>query len=532
MHNQVNLADAYETVARTIEPDAPAVLCDGEVLTWGEMEHQSNALARYFVQRLSGPDAKVGIYMRNGPGYIVAFIAALKARCVPFNVNYRYASEEISYLLDNADCEAVLFDADFWPVLGAIPDISKMPILVSFRGSVEGVEPIEDILDGPSEPLALKRSPDDLMFTYTGGTTGMPKAVMWPGGAVWANLVNGMQLPGRDKPDTLDKLTEQIKSGEGRVRFYIAPPLMHGTGLMSAIGIQLMGGSLVMTGRPSYDAEATLEEIGQLDCMGLVIVGDAFAKPLLDRLREDSGRYDLETLRVVSSSGMMFSPDVKLGLLEFLPELILLDGLGASESSAFASSRTTKDTPPGEAQFDLTGAVVVDPRTLSPIEPGSDQIGILAKGGPQPLGYYKDPERTKKTYVTIDGERYVLGGDHATVNADGTIKLLGRGSNCINTAGEKVYPEEVEEALKRYSSVKDALVFGQAHPRFGQSVVAVISTYGEASLDAVEETARKHIAGYKIPQKIVVVEKVPRADNGKADYVTARELFDAKVGVE
>lgn len=527
MSERINLADAYETVAKAIEDDAPALLCDGEIVSWAEMDRQANALAQKLAERLSGPDAKVGIYMRNGPGYIISFVAALKARCVPFNINYRYGSEEVAYLLENADCEAVLFDAEFWPVLERLPAVADMSLIVSFRGIVDGTEDSSAILAGPGAPLGIERSPDDLMFTYTGGTTGLPKAVMWPCGTVWENLLTGMKLPGRESPDTLPKLADQIRSGVGRFRFYIAPPLMHGTGLMSAIGVQLMGGSLAMSGRQSFDPEKTLEELAELKCVGLVIVGDAFAKPLLDCLRKDPSRHDLSALRVVSSSGMMFSPDVKSGLIELLPDLVLLDGLGASESSSFASSRTTKDSPPGEAQFDLNGAIVLDPKTLEPIRPGSGQIGILAKSGPQPVGYYKDPERTAATYVKIGEDRFVLGGDHATINADGTIKLLGRGSNCINTAGEKVYPEEVEEALKRHPLVHDALVFGRPHPRFGQSVVAVISLTGAASMDEIEETVRKQIASYKVPRRIVVVEQVPRAANGKADYPSAQALFEA-----
>jgi len=353
---------------------------------------------------------------------------------------------------------------------------------------------------------------------------------MWPSGAMWENLAPGLALSGAPPPPTREALGAQVRTGEGRFRFYIAPPLMHGTGLVTALGILLRGGSVVMSGRPSFDAERVVQDLKRLQCDGLSIVGDAFARPILEVLRASPGRYDVSHIRVVSSSGMMWSPEVKLGLLDFMPHAYLMDGLGASESSTFAASTTTRDSKPGEARFDLTGAIVVRPDDLKPVKPGSGEIGILAKSGPLPLGYYKDAERTARTYVIINGARYVLGGDHATIEADGSIKLLGRGSNCINTAGEKVYPEEVEEALKTHPAVQDSLVFGIPDPRYGQAVVAVASLGGPVDANALISHVRHRLAPYKAPRQIVFVRETPRAPNGKADYVTARALFEAALG--
>jgi fatty-acyl-CoA synthase len=268
-------------------------------------------------------------------------------------------------------------------------------------------------------------------------------------------------------------------------------------------------------------------ELDELKCDGVVIVGDAFARPILDVLRRTLGRYDVSHMKMVVSSGMMWSPEVKLGLLEFMPDAVMSDGLGASESAGIAYSVVTRDAPPSEARFNLANAIVLRPDDLTPVEPGSGEIGIIAKSGDIPLGYYKDPERTARTYVPINGVRHILGGDHALVEADGSIRLLGRGSHCINTAGEKVYPEEVEEALKTHPQVTDALVFGIADDRFGQSVAAVTAIEGEVSEADLIAHVRGQLAPYKAPRTVVAVAAVPRAVNGKADYEEAKRVFAA-----
>jgi acyl-CoA synthetase (AMP-forming)/AMP-acid ligase II len=522
-----NLGDVFEVVAQSIEPGAPAIVCDGETLTWADFDSKSNALARRLLEAGLGVQAKVGLYMRNGPDYLIAFIACFKARLCSFNINYRYGPEEVEYLFDNADCECVIFDDEFASVLKATPSFGRLKLKLVARGFSAGAEQLSAVYASDTAPLGNERDPDDIFLQYTGGTTGLPKGVMWPSGAMWENLRPGFALPGKQPPSTRHALADQVRSGEGRFRFYIAPPLMHGTGLITALGILGRGGSVALSGRPSFDAERVVQELVELHCDGLSIVGDAFARPILEVLRAAPNKYDVSHIRAVSSSGMMWSPDVKMGLLEFMPDAYLIDGLGASESSAFASSTTTRGMKPGEARFDLAGAIVVRPDDLTPVKPGSGEIGILAKAGPLPLGYYKDDERTARTYVLINGERYVLGGDHATIEADGSIRLLGRGSHCINTAGEKVYPEEVEEALKTHRSVRDALVFGVPDPRFGQAVVAVASTGAPVEAEALIAHVRARLAPYKAPRRIVIVEETPRSPNGKADYQGARALFEA-----
>jgi acyl-CoA synthetase (AMP-forming)/AMP-acid ligase II len=523
----LSLGDVFDTVARNVESDAPAILCDGTLTTWGEFDHASNALAHRLLAAGLGLQAKVGLYMRNGPDYLIAVAACLKARLCPFNINYRYGPAEIAYLLDNADCEALIFESEFSQVVQATPGAADLRLRLSSRGTAPGAEPLVAVYSGHHEPLRIERDADDLVLIYTGGTTGMPKAVMWPSGAMWDNLVPGMALPGKAPPSTLALLGAQVHSGQGRFRIYIAPPLMHGAGLITALGVLFRGGSVAMTGRPSFDPERAVQDLQDLQCAGVVIVGEAFARPILDVLRAAPGRHDVKHLRAVISSGMMWSPETKRGLLEYMPDALLIDGLSASEAPGLASSVTTRDSAPGEARFDLTGAVVLRPDDLTPVRPGSGEVGVIAKAGILPLGYYKDPERTARTYVTINGVRHVIGGDHATVEADGSIRLLGRGSHCINSAGEKVYPEEVEEALKTHTAVRDALVFGIPDPLLGQSIAAIVSS--RAPVAAGELIAHVHtkLARYKAPKRIVVVSEVPRGPNGKADYSAAKSMFEA-----
>ncbi len=523
-----SLGDIFETVARNIDPEAPSVLCDGKILTWSEFDQASNALGRRLLDVGLGLQAKVGLYMRNSPDYLIAFAACVKARLCPFNINYRYGPEEVAYLLDNADCEALIFDCEFAQVVTAIPSTATLRLRISAHGAATGAELISKTCAGNGEFLEISRDPDDLILLYTGGTTGLPKGVMWTSGIVWENLLPGLALPGKTPPRTLEALGAQIYSGEGRYRVYIAPPLMHGTGLVAALGALFRGGSVVLSGRPSFDPERMLQEVQDLHCVSLSIVGEAFARPLLDVLRGAPGRFDVSHVLAVTSSGMMWSPETKLGLLEFMPKAQLVDALSASEAPAFATMVTTRDSAPKNVQFQLTGAVVLRPEDLTPIRPGYGEVGVIAKAGilPLPLGYYKDPERTARTYVMINGVRHMVGGDHATVEADGSIRLLGRGSHCINTGGEKVYPEEVEEALKTHSEVRDALVFGIPDPRFGQTVAAVVSTRKSIPVDELDSHVRNCLAGYKVPRRIVLVGVVPRGPNGKADYSAARFIFE------
>jgi fatty-acyl-CoA synthase len=522
--------DVFDAVAEAVKPDDPAIICDGVSMTWGNFSSRSNALARALIAAGLEPGAKVAQYMRNCPDYAIAFVAALKARMAPVNVNYRYGPHELYYLLDNSDAEAVVFDAVFLDNVRQLrPRLPRVKLWASSGGRLDGITFLEDLIGDDGSKLDIVRSPDDMFLLYTGGTTGLPKGVMWPSSTWWDVLAAGRapQL-GLDPPTTLEALQAQIRSGEGRAPVYVAPPLMHGTGMFTAFSALSKAAPVVLTRSAHFDAVAALDTMTRLRCGGLAIVGDAFAKPLLDALRADPARFDVTSMRTVTSSGMMWSPEVKEGLLEFMPDVSLYDSFGASEATGLGVSITTRANPPAEAKFDAPNTIVVRPGDFTPIAPGSGEIGLVAKWGNLPLGYYKDPEKTARTYVMINGVRHLLSGDHATVEANGKIKLLGRGSHCINSGGEKIYPEEVEEALKTHPRVTDALVFGRPDERFGQAIAAVVGLDPGPAIAAEDLIGhvRSRLAHYKAPRRIVIVPTVPRAPNGKPDYAAAKILFE------
>lgn len=523
--------DVFDAAARAAKPSDPAIYCDDQVTTWGAFDQASNALARALRTAGLEPGAKLAQYMRNSPEYLIAFAAAFKARLAPVNVNYRYGPDELTYLLDNCDAEAVFFDADFAEIVRELRGLApKVKVWASVGARIEGFAFFDDLAAGDGTPLEMERSADDMFLLYTGGTTGLPKGVMWPGGTWWTVLSAGRApLLGQEPPMTLEALQAQIRSGAGRDPVYVATPLMHGTGLFTSVGALTKAAPVVLTRKASFDPKAALDTVTRLRCGGFVIVGDAFARPLLDALRADPGRYDVTCLKTMTSSGMMWSPEVKMGLLDFMPDAMLFDSFGSSEATALGVSVTTRDLPAAEARFEAPQTIVVREADHTPVTPGSGEVGLVAKHGDLPLGYYKDPEKTARTYVMINGERHLISGDHATVEADGTIKLLGRGNHCINSGGEKIYPEEVEEALKTHPSVHDALVFGIADARFGQAVSAVVGLVAGATASDAEliEHVRGKLAAYKAPRKIAFTPTVPRAPNGKADYAGAKAEFAA-----
>ena len=456
--------DVFDAVGDAVRPDDPAIFYDGKVMNWAQFTATTNALARAFAKARLKPGAKVAEYLRNGPGYAQVFVAAMKGRFAPVNVNYRYGPDELVYLLDNCDAEVVAFDADFADNVRTIrPRLPGVKLWVCVGARVDGFDHLDDLTAGDGSKLDIERSPDDLFLLYTGGTTGMPKGVMWPSHVWWEVLAPGRApVLGMEPPATLEVLQAQVRSGEGRAPVYIAPPLMHGTGMFTGFGALSKGAPIVVTHSARFDAPTALDAMTRHQTGGMAIVGDAFAKPLLDALRAEPSRYDVKAMRTITSSGMMWSPEVKQGLFEFMPDVALFDSFGASEATGLGASITIKDMKPEDAKFDAPNTIVVRAADHTPVTPGSGEVGLVAKWGNLPLGYYKDAEKTAKTYVEINGVRHLISGDHATVEADGKIRLLGRGSHCINSGGEKIYPEEVEESLKSHPKVVDALVFGLA----------------------------------------------------------------------
>jgi fatty-acyl-CoA synthase len=537
---QTHFGAIWEAIADAV-PDQAAVVQGDRRVSWGQYEQRAARLTQGLLDAGLGAQSKVGMYLYNSPEYCETNFAALKFGGIPINVNYRYLDSELEYLLDNADIEALVFHSSLGDRVARVRErLPKLRLLVEVddgaaqdgTSHVEGAVGYEQ-LQATCAP-AERREPegDELYFFYTGGTTGMPKGVMYPVNDFTGFFVRSypsmIGMPAIDGPEQLAVIArERYASGTPMIAMS-GPPLMHGTGCwLGMMTPHMFGGTAVLLQGRGLDPVEVWDTVEREAVQHLIIVGDAFAKPLLRALDDAPGRWDLSSLRLIVSSGAMFSADVKLGLIGHVPALAIADVLGATEGG-MGTSITTKDTPGGEtAKFALSPTSKVFTDDGREVEPGSGEIGMVANGGMVPVGYYKDPEKSARTFREVDGVRYSFPGDMATVAADGSLVLFGRGSNCINTGGEKVFPEEVEEALKGHTAVEDALVFGVPDERFGQRVVGVVSLSpgGEASSDEIITDARQRLASYKLPREVRLVDKVPRAPNGKADYPAARELF-------
>jgi fatty-acyl-CoA synthase len=533
----------WEAVADVI-PDQKAVVQGERRLSWREYEQRAARLAQAILDADISAGAKVGMYMYNSPEYCETNFAALKVRSVPINVNYRYLDDELRYLLDNADVEALVFHTSLADrVARVVPGLENLRLLVEVDDgpAADGTAHVEgadryDALQATVEPAErLEPKGEEVYIFYTGGTTGMPKGVMYPLDEFTQFFLrsyppmiglNPVEDPS-EIPDTARRLYE---AGTPLVAMS-GPPLMHGTGCWLGMMVpHVFGGTAVLAANRGFDPNDVWDAVEREAVQHLIVVGDAFAKPLLRALDEAPDRWDLSSLRLMISSGAMFSADVKHGLIGHVPNLAIADVLGATEGG-MGTSITTKDTPKNEtAKFSLNPTTKVFTEDGREVQPGSGEIGMVANGGLTPIGYYKDPEKSARTFREVNGERYSVPGDMATIAADGTLVLFGRGSNCINTGGEKVFPEEVEEALKVHPAVEDALVFGMPDDRFGQRVVGVasLSPGRSASPDELVTDARSRLSSYKLPKELLIVDEVPRAPNGKANYPAARELFDSR----
>ena len=523
----MNLGNAWETIARTV-PDATAVIADGVTSTWAHFEGRAARLATVFDSAGVGHDSKVAHLLYNGVEYLETTFASFKVRAIPVNVNYRYTEHELLYLLDNSDAEAIVVSSELAPRLAAVlGDLPKLRLILQVGDGelIPGASRYEDSVTAASPAAPIERSPEDLWFLYTGGTTGMPKGVMWPHRSLWgtnAATFKGIKVA---QPADIAQLVEvvvEIHEMGAAPRLLPAAPLMHGTSAISSWGVLSAGGSIVTLGSHSFDARELLDAVEEHHVTNLTIVGDAFARPILDALDEGAavGRsWDLSSLKMIISSGVMWSEPVKERLLTYV-DAMLADMVGSSEAVGFANSVAKRGRPARTARFRLGPDAVVLNDDGHPVEPGSGEVGMLAVGGPIPIGYYKDPDKSAGTFRVIHGRTWSTPGDFATVEADGTISLLGRGSVCINTAGEKVFPEEVEEALKTHPEVVDVNVVGMADDKWGQAVVAVIERVAgsEVDLAALVDHCRTTLAGYKLPKRCVFVEQIQRGPNGKSDY--------------
>jgi len=537
-----HLAALWETIADAI-PDRTALINGPVRRTWSAYEQRSARLAAALIEAGVGTDIKVAVYGLNSNEFIEAHFAIFKVGAVPVNVNYRYGESELVYLFDNADAEAVIFDGRYGETVLAIAQrLPKLRLFIEIDDGIgaptPGALPFEALIASHAPMPRAIMDEEAVYMLYTGGTTGMPKGVMYPHRTLAQALMLGYDLRGEPRPVTSDDLAGFVRRN-GEAGFapvsLAASPLMHGTGLWGGAFVALnLGGAAVTIRSSHFDADELWRVVERDRVTDIAIVGDVFAKPMLTALRDAAARaspYDISSLKFVFSSGVMFSREVKQGLLEF-GDMTILDSMGATEGG-MASSIVNRATPLAEtALFVKNATTKVFTDDGREVEPGSDEIGMVANGGATPIGYYKDPAKSAATFRVIDGHRYSFPGDFAKVAADGSLIFLGRGSSCINTGGEKVFPEEVEEAVKVHPDVADCLVVGVPDDRFGERVIAVLATAPGRTLDqgALVAFVRERLAAYKAPRQVIFVDEVRRAANGKGDYKWARSVAAATAG--
>lgn len=533
---EMHFASVWESIADVIG-DETAVVHGDTRRSWSEYDERAARMAAAYVAAGLGSDSKIGLYMYNGNEYLEAQYGGFKMRGVPVNVNYRYLDEELWYLLDNSDAEALVFHSSLGDRVARVVDrLPKLKLLVEVDdggpGQVPGAQAYEAVLAGHDPMPRISRAEDDIYMLYTGGTTGMPKGVMYAmGGMTGGFVTSGFPLLGLAAPSDASEIAALVKGAAeagNRLISIPAAPLMHGTGVwLGAFIPHLAGGVVTTLQNRSLDADELLRLVEAEAVTNLTIVGDAFAKPIIRALdaAAAAGRpYDTSSLKMVISSGVMWTAEVKEQLLDRVEQLVLLDAIGSTEGS-MGMSITMKGLPPSTAKFSQMPTTKVFTDDDREVQPGSGEIGMVAAGGNVPFGYFKDPEKSARTFRVINGQRYSFPGDLAMVADDGSLILLGRGSQVINSGGEKIFPEEVEEAVKRVAGVHDCLVVGIDDEKFGQAVTAVVSLNEGAAATEGEIIAgvKGQLAGFKAPKRVVFVSQVPRAPNGKADYKAAKQ---------
>lgn len=521
---EFNIADLFESVADVV-PDRTAVVCGDRRLTFAELDERATRLANALLSQGVRPGDHIGLYLYNGTEYLELMLAAFKIRAVPININYRYVEEELAFLLSNANVVAVAYEAELASRVMAVRDRIKSLrtcIVVGARDIPKGngVFAFDAFLaSGSAERRFDKRSGSDIYIIYTGGTTGMPRGVMWRHEDVFfAGLQGGN--PGGPPIEKPEELAVSAREREMPLTFLPAAPFIHGAAQWAALIGLFGGGKIAIVPGRSFNAKALCKLIEAEQVNTVMLVGDAMVRPIVETLSEPGASYDLSSLIVISSAGALLSETVKSALCERVPNIMIIDSFGATEAGHQGSSFPAQDGEPKRPKFMMDHTSTVFDENMRPVEPGSGVIGRLARRGRIPLGYYNDPEKTAATFITVDGERWVVPGDLATIEADGLITVFGRGAVCINSGGEKIFPEEVEAALKAHSDVLDAVVVGVPDERWGQRVAAIVQPRaGKAiTLDLLEAHCRTRIAGYKVPRQLKVVSEILRHPSGKPDY--------------
>ena len=523
-----NFADIFSVVAEEI-PASIALIQGSRSVTWNELDTRANSIARHLAANGLQRQDKVAQYLYNRPEYLESVIACFKGSFVPLNTNFRYGPDELVYLWENGDVACVVFHGTYASTIEKL--IDRVPRIKTWLWVDDGsgpcpqwATPYEQAADGSCiAPMPWQPDGDDLILVYTGGTTGMPKGVMWRQDDLFVrlNTERGDVFP--EIPD-LEWVRSHV-SKDGRPHL-TAAPLMHGAGLLTCFLVLARGGSISHLQNHSFDPIDLLDTVARDKVASLMWVGDAFARPVLAALDANPGRWDLSCLRTIMSSGVIFSAEVKQQILRHLPEVVIADVFGSTETMSLGRSLTSKRERTGTASFkakDETRVIGEDGRD---VVPGSGVSGLLAIGGRQAMGYYGDAAKTAATFRIIDGKRYVVPGDWATIDADGVVKLLGRGSGCINTGGEKVFPEEVEAVIKDHPAVYDVVVVGVPDERFGQSIVAIVEAEKGATIDAREviEHVKARLSSYKAPRHVIAVPAIGRGPNAKPDLNALREM--------
>lgn len=526
-----NLADLFDIVAEAV-PDREAIVIGNKRISYRQLAQRVERLAVWLHGQGIGAGDTVGLQMYNTEEYLETFMAACKVRAMPVNINYRYVAEELRYIYDNAKLAALFYSAELegsvQEALDAAPGLKALVRQGAGQPGIARAVSYDAALAAAQGSVAdIARSDDDISLLYTGGTTGMPKGVMWPHKALFFSALGGGCAfnPAAGPVKAPEDLAERAQQGFA-MRVMPVAPLMHGAALWATLISLFSGHTIVLNEQHHFDPQHILDLMTREKIGSISIVGDAMAMPILDALRANPGRWDLSNMFAFGSGGALFSAHIKEALKEFLPpHAIFTDGVGSSEGGQFGLG----SKPSGEGMIKLAPrpdlAVVVDAVRLA--KPG--EMGILSRAGLVPVGYFGDPKKSAETFVAIDGVRYAITGDQARLEEDGSIVVFGRGSNCINTGGEKVFVEEVEEALRRHAAVADALVVGLPDPRWGNKVVAVVELKAgaSASMDELRAHSREHLAGYKVPKEVVFVDAMRRSPAGKADYRWAKTTAEA-----
>ncbi|MCP4004463.1 MAG: acyl-CoA synthetase [bacterium] len=528
---EFNLADMFENAVDAFG-DRDCVVAEGKRSTYAQMEARANRLAHHLASHGIEPGDHVGIYAYNSVEWVETLWAVFKIRAVWININYRYVEDELRYLFDNADLKALIYAREFGPRIAAVRDslpfLQHAIVLEDGSGAeapaLDSIDFEAAVAEGSPERDFAPRSADDRYIIYTGGTTGLPKGVVWRHEDVF------FALGGGNDPATGVRAAHpgiMVERDAGPATFLPIAPLMHGATQWSVMGGALVGRKNVLVAK--FDPPEIWRLVEAEKVNGIMITGDAMGRPMIEALHEGGPTRDLSSFSVLVSSAAIFSPTVKDDFFRYFPNLIITDSIGASESGNNGMVIVTKGN---SAMLGGGPTVKAGPGTtvlnddLEPVIPGDGVVGKLARSGDIPIEYYKDPEKSAQTFVTKGSQRYSIPGDFARMEADGTITLLGRGSVSINSGGEKIYPEEVEAAIKSHSDAYDAVVVGVPDDRWGSRVAAVVQPRegSTLSLDSIQEHCRKHIAGYKVPRELHIVAEICRSPSGKPDYRWAKAI--------